>query len=290
MKHSISTLAFSLSLGCLASLGVLGLAPNATAAKPAPAARPAAAPKEAPTVAGLGSFNDGYRFGMTKAELSRTVVGNGGLIDKDYDPQLRKASPGVQQRSLETERDALKRAFERNSIDFNTTPSGLDNSPIGKEYTYGNRESLMTLQTQGRKRHYFFINDKLWKVYDEVTLGGPAALGATYAEVDAKLSTKFATQPRRGNVDGYPQLDWQDSTTHLRVIDRSSEQIVGIVIEDKATVAQLPQLRTHTLPDPFAVDPAILAVTKGGLSDPNKQNAQEPAPEDKGKGKKRGKK
>lgn len=281
MKHVLSSLALSLILGSAFA--------SAAAAKPT--AKPAAsvAPKDAPTVAGLGSFNDGYRFGMTRAELARTVVGHGGLIDKDYDPQLRKAAPGVQQRALEAERDAMKRAFERDAIEFNATPSGLDSGALAKEYTYGNREAVMILQAQGKKRYYFFIQDRLWKVYDEVILGGPAALGATFAEIDAKLSTKFAVHPRRGTEAGYSQIDWQDSTTHLRVVDRSSERIVGIVVEDKATLARLPQLRTHTPVDPFAVDPAITAVTKGGLSDPNKQQAQEPAPEE-NKGKKKGKK
>lgn len=290
MKYSISVSTpnsrFAATRGVLWSLAlslVLGTAAFASAAPPA-------APKDAPSVTTLGSFNDGYRFGMTKAELSRTVVGYNGLIDKDYDAQLRKASPGVQQRSLETERDAVKRAFERNAVEFNSTPSGLDNTALGKEYTYGNRESLLTLQTQGRRRHYFFINDKLWKVYDEVVLGGPAAMGATFGEVEAKLATKFAVQPRRGTEAGYPQLDWQDATTHLRLIDRSGENVVGVVLEDRATVAMLPQLRTNKPADLFAVDPSILAVTKGGLSDPNKQNAPEPQPEEKGKGKKKGKK
>lgn len=283
MKHSPSraSLVLALILGASAAAEAKGA--------PAPAAKPAAAaPKEAPTVAGLGSFNDGYRFGMTRAELTRTVIGNNGLIDKDFDPQLRKAAPGVQQRSLEAERDAVKVAFERSTIEFNNVPSGLDSGALAKEYSYGNREALMLMRVTGKKRYYFFINDKLWKVYDEVVLGGPAALGATYNEIDAKLATKFATQPRRSTQDGYPQIDWQDQTTHLRVVDRTSEGLVGVVVEDRATAAQLPQLRTHTPPDLFAVDPSITAVTKSGLSDPNKQQAQQPEPD--AKPKKKGKK
>ncbi len=286
MKHSF--LASSLVVAAFVGLATAAHAKGAAA--PASASKNAGASSESPTVAGLGSFNDGYQFGMTRADVTRTVVGHGGLIDKDFDPQLRKAAPGVQQRSLESERDALKGAFDRSTFEFNTTPSGLDSSALGKEYTYGNREALMVLATTGKKRYYFFINDKLWKVYDEVVLGGPAALGATFNEIDAKLATKFATQPRRTNQDGYPQLDWQDQTTHLRVIDRSSEGLVGVVIEDRRTLAMLPSLRTHTMPDLFAIDPSIAAVTKSGLSDPNKQQAQQPEPDEKEAGKKKKKK
>lgn len=283
MKHFLSrsslVLAVALVVGASAPARARGAAP--------PAAKPAAAPKEPPTVAGLGSFNDGYRFGMTRAELTRTVIGSNGLIDKDFDPQLRKAAPGVQQRSLEAERDAVKVAFDKSIIEFNKTPSGLDSGALAKEYSYGNREALMLMRVTGKKRYYFFINDRLWKVYDEVVLGGPAAPGATHSEVDAKLATKFATQPRRSAQDGYPQIDWQDQTTHLRIVDRSGEGLIGIVIEDRATLAQLAKLRAHTPPDLFAVDPSITAVTKSGLSDPNKQQEQSPEPKPEPKPKKR---
>ena len=63
--------------------------------------------------------------------------------------------------------------------------------------------------------------------------------------------------------------------------DRSGEKIVGMVLEDKAILAQLPSLRTAKLADPFAIDPSITAVTKGGLSDPNKELPQTPPPDEK---------
>ncbi len=63
--------------------------------------------------------------------------------------------------------------------------------------------------------------------------------------------------------------DWQDASTHLRIVDRSGEHLVGVVLEDKTTLNGLATLRANKPVDPFAIDPSISAVTKGGVSDPN---------------------
>ena len=80
-------------------------------------------------------------------------------------------------------------------------------------------------------------------------------------------------QPRVANpVPGGPSrfisCDWQDAVTHLRADDRSGEGVVGIVMEEKRTLASLPQLRSVKAVDPLALDPSIAAIT-GGISDPN---------------------
>jgi hypothetical protein len=63
--------------------------------------------------------------------------------------------------------------------------------------------------------------------------------------------------------------DWQDASTHLRADDRSGDGVVGIVLEDKRTLAALPQLRSVKPVDPMAIDPSVAAITHGTISDPN---------------------
>jgi hypothetical protein len=48
-------------------------------------------------------------------------------------------------------------------------------------------------------------------------------------------------------------------------------------MEDKRTLAVIAQLRPNQAKDPFAIDPSIAAVTKGGISDPNAAHAPPPA-------------
>jgi hypothetical protein len=68
--------------------------------------------------------------------------------------------------------------------------------------------------------------------------------------------------------------DWQDAGTHLRCDDRSGEGVVGVVLEDKRTLVNLPQLRSVKAEDPLALDPSIAAITGGTISDPNAVRAR----------------
>ncbi|HEY4116729.1 MAG TPA: hypothetical protein VGM56_02685, partial [Byssovorax sp.] len=67
--------------------------------------------------------------------------------------------------------------------------------------------------------------------------------------------------------------DWQDSTTHLRAVDRSNEHVVGVVFEERQTLNALAQLRSNKMDDPMALDPSIAAITRGGISDPSQAAA-----------------
>ncbi len=70
----------------------------------------------------------------------------------------------------------------------------------------------------------------------------------------------------------FTTVDWQDGATHLRVIDRG-KNLVGVVLEERATLNSLPQLRGNKSDDPMAMDPSIAAATHGGISDPSHQSA-----------------
>ncbi|MFO0667962.1 MAG: hypothetical protein U0174_28685 [Polyangiaceae bacterium] len=234
--------------------------------------------KDAPTVNTLTNYLEEVKWNATQKDLLKIYNEAGGILDKDYDPLLRKVSPGVQMKALEAERDGLKRAFERSLVEFKDVPTGLDSTPMRGEFTYKNRESLMSIQRPGKRRVFFFFGDRIWKIYDEVQLGGAAGLGATYAEAITKLGINVGATGRSVPVDPakgvwYPTTDWQDATTHMRVLDRSGERIVGIVLEDRSVLQNLAQLRANKPEDIFALDPSIAAVTKGGISDPNAASA-----------------
>ena len=64
-------------------------------------------------------------------------------------------------------------------------------------------------------------------------------------------------------------VDYKDGSSHLRIVDRSGEKMVGVVLEDNSTLGNLASLRSNKPEDPNAIDPTVAAVTKNGLSDPN---------------------
>jgi hypothetical protein len=231
---------------------------------------------DAPSVASLAPMRDGFKWGITHTEVTTTFNKNGGLIDQDYDPLLRTAQPGVQQQALEADRDNKKAALERSYLRF-VTPTGYDSTGLRGEYTYHNNEAILFVERQGKKRYFFFMgsepNERLWKIYDEIPLGSTGPLGKTFAEAVNRvqgilgMAGRARAQDQEHGLD-FTTVDWQDGATHLRLLDRG-KNLVGVVLEERATVNALPQLRSSKSDDPLAMDPSIAAATHGGISDPS---------------------
>lgn len=223
----------------------------------------------------LAIFTEGVKWGINHAELTKQFTQTGGVIWKDYDERLTKARVGPEQTALEAEREQAKAAFARSYIEFKDTPTGYDSTGIKNEYTYKNKEALMWIERQGKKRYFFFINDRLWKMYDEVPLSEGGPMGKAYLDAVNKLNGQLNAQGRVQGPDekkGVHQttVDWKDGVNHLRAVDRSGERLVGIAIEESATVSNLAALRPNKPADPNEIDPSIVAVTKGqNRTDPN---------------------
>ena len=225
-----------------------------------------------PTLNGL--IQKELRWGMSHAEVTDVYNRNGGLYDREYVAPLSKLQPGVQMQEVESDRDSRKATFERSITRFESDPTGYDVTPLRDEYTYKNDESVQKLVKDGKTRYFFYIRDKLWKVYDEIPLKEGGSLGETFQQAIAKLNKVLAVPGRiraanSGTGLQRTEVDWQDRTAHLRALDRSGEHLVGIVLEDKGTLANLTSLRSNKAADPFALDPAIVQITKGGVTDPN---------------------
>ena len=244
---------------------------------------------EPPQVGTLAPFMDGLKWGMSHAEVTKLFTQTNGVIWKDYDEKLTKARVGPEQTALEAEREQAKAAFTRSYIEFKDTPTGYDTTGIKSEYTYKNKEALMWIQRQGKKRYFFFINDRLWKMYDEVPLAEGGPMGKTFLDSVNKINAQLNAQGRVQQADpakgiNATTVDWKDGANHLRAIDRSGENLVGVVIEDSGTLSNLAALRPNKPVDPNEIDPSIKAVTGGtNRVDPN---APAPAASASGSGKK----
>ncbi|MDP9150866.1 MAG: hypothetical protein M3O36_13125 [Myxococcota bacterium] len=268
------------------------LAASLTLAMTGVAAPPKAGPSSAdaprvPTVSSL--MEKELHWGLTHEEVTDLYNLPGGLFDREYAKQLAHLSPGVAQQQLESDRDSRKANFERSYTRFTDTPTGYDVTPLHFEYTYKNDEAVQRLLKDGKTRYFFYIKDHLWKIYDEVPLKPEGALGPSFQEAVAKLNTLFGVPARvrpANPATGVERTtaDWQDQATHLRALDRSGEHLVALAFEDKSTLNTLAMLRANKPGDPFAIDPAIAAVTKHGIIDPNAAK-DDGGP---GKGKKKG--
>lgn len=256
-------------------MGALVAGDSAFAGNSGPAAKPAPVATEPPTVTNpLTPMYTPFKWGMTHADVAKAHNQTNGIFDTDYNPQLAKMQPGVKMQALEAERENKKTAFTATWVEFKDTPTGYDQTAIKDEYTYRNKESVMYVDRAGRRRYFFFIGDRLWKIYDEVALGDQGVMGKNFSEVVSKLNAQLGVNGRilaPDSAAGRTQttVDWQDSATHLRAVDRGAAS-TGVVLEDRATLGSLAQLRANKPEDPLAMDPSIAAATRGqGRQDPN---------------------
>jgi hypothetical protein len=272
MKRA-SYAAAAVTTGLLLSLSLAAI--DARSAPPQKGPAPAA---DAPTVGSLSSMIEGFKWGTNHTEVARVYNATGGLFDQEYNPVLAKMQPGVRMQALEADRENRKAGFASSFLEFKDVPTGYDVTNLKGEYSYRNHEEIMNVDKDGKRRYFFFIGappgERLWKIYDEIPLTSSGPLGTTYQEAVTKLQTTLQVAARIRAADPSSSLyfvtaDWQDATTHLRAVNREKEHLVGVVLEDRQTLAALPQLRSAKIDDPLAMDPSISAITKGGISDPS---------------------
>ena len=258
----IATFALT-SLGALSMLSQASAAPpKGAAAQKADKAEKAALPKNVP----MPVF-PGLKFGMSLEQIAK-------LNDKDLDGEYKKkfltVSPS-QTLQVEDELRDKKSVFRRSRIEFIDTPTGIDQSALKGEYSYGNKESLARMPARTREdgkelpaRYYFFFDDKLWKIYEEYKLGPKSNLGADYAAAVAKLSKVFGAEPQKVAADyakgqNFEESVWRDSEKIIRAVDRGDT--LGIVFVERATQEGLAKLRTRQVVDQHELDKDVKAAT-----------------------------
>jgi hypothetical protein len=193
------------------------------------------------------------------------------ILDDDYRPLYKEVQPGIKMKELDAQIAEDKAQFRRSRVDFGKLPTGLDASPLRNEYTYNNKEALLSFTRKGELVYFFFIQERLWKIIEEKKLGDASPLGKTYTDAVVKLSGNFGVPGRVLQPDGASrsavEVDWKDATSHLRAIQRSDTSL-AIAYEDGATLANLASLRPNKPVQDSGIDPDVAAAIRGPSSDP----------------------
>ncbi|WP_438018571.1 hypothetical protein WMF18_05610 [Sorangium sp. So ce315] len=252
----------AVGLGLLAITSTVAAQPKrgkGAAAAAAPA-RPAEPPATKKTIA---LTPPGIQWGMSTKQVAAVIDK---MLDEAYVPRYKATSPGVKMRALDAELAEEKSAFRRSRIDFGKLPTGMDATPLKGEYTYLNKESMMTLARDGGKRHFFFIQDKLWKIIDEHTLGEGNPRGKDFQSAVVKLASAFGVpgrvtppDPEKGRY--VSEVDWKDAATHFRAIERGEAEI-AFAYEDLVTLSSLDSLRPNKAADANAIDPSVASAIR----------------------------
>jgi hypothetical protein len=215
---------------------------------------------------------EGFRLGMSADELGSFYDK---VLDDDYRPLYKRVSIGPELKALDAALAEQKLALRRSKVEFGQLPTGIDNTPLKGEYNYRNNEMMMSLNREGVTRYFFLFSQRVYKAYDAIPLKEGGELGATYQEAVTILSKRFGVGGRVLAADpskGRPrtEVDWTDATMRVRAVDRSDENLVGLVFEERATADRLAAYRAQNKTDDTAVDPSIQAITKpGAVVDPN---------------------
>ncbi|WP_437725998.1 hypothetical protein [Sorangium sp. So ce861] len=258
-----AALAVGLGLAAITSTTVVAAQPKRgkSGAPAAAPARPAEPPVTKKTIALTPA---GISWGMTTKQVAAAIDK---MLDEAYVPRYKATSPGVKMKALDAELAEEKSAFRRSRIDFGKLPTGIDATPLKGEYTYLNKESMMTLaRADGGKRYFFFIQDKLWKIIDEHALGEGNPRGKDYQAAVIKLATALGVpgrvtppDPEKGRY--VTEVDWKDAATHFRAIERSESEI-AFAYEDLVTLSSLDSLRPNKPVDANAIDPAVASAVR----------------------------
>jgi len=221
----------------------------------------------------IGLAPAGLKFGLGLEATARLYDK---VIDDEYLPLYKKAAPGPQTDALDAEIKQRKGELRRSKVEFGNTPTGVDQTALKGEYSYGNGESMARLTLRsGTERFLFFFGDKLWKVYDEYKLKKGSPMGESYDEALKTMQKRFAAAPKKvpANPDKGQNFDegvWTTPDMLIRAVDRGST--LAVVYVDKSVQDDLPKLRRNKPKNVTALDPDVAAALKKDEPPPAKKD------------------
>ena len=274
MKLSTTLVVLSAGLSVLAADG----AASSANAAPALLAKPKAKAKAKGKAVGtpkmkkrIALYPRGVRWGMSVEQLARVYDRH---FERRFAKLYRKVQPGPRMRALDAELRDKKKLIRRNKLVFGSLPTGIDQSPLKGEYSYGNNESMtrITLRS-GVTRNFFFFNNKLWLIYDEHKLSARGKYGGDYAKAISLLTKRFGVAPQKVEPNfkvgrNFGEARWHDGTTLVRAIDRGYQKIIGMAYANQKVFRNLSALRKNRPADPHALDRDVRSVTSKKRSKP----------------------
>ena len=188
----------------------------------------------------------GVRWGMSKADVLKVLKQQ---IRDEFEKRIKVERDIMRQDALYQEAQDRARRLSENHVSFDGQKTGWDVSPISREFTHGNRETMLVVTQRHSRDMYFFIQGRLWKWYREYS---PQALNVEGAdEALAVLRERFGAgkaQEERVNDSevAYLGTTWSDGSTRASAIQRGADTC--LILEDQRTIDQLAVLRHSAQP------------------------------------------
>jgi len=259
------------------ALSAVVAVPEAHADKPSKGKQPSGGGSTGASVSKkIGLAPAGLKFGLGIEGIARLYDK---VLDEEYLPLYKKASPGPQTDALDAELKQRKGEVRRSKLEFGNTPTGVDQTTLKGEYSYANGESMARLTLRsGTERYLFFFGDKLWKVYDEHKLKKGTPMGESIESALKALQGRFGVAGKKvpANPDKGQHFDeWHWSTPDMLIRALDKDNIVAVVYIDKEIQEDLPKLRRNKPKNETAMDPDVAAALKKNEPPPGPKKEDE---------------
>ena len=163
------------------------------------------------------------RWGISKADLLKVLKAR---IRAEFEQRIKVERDIMRQDALYQAGQEQYRRISENFVEFDASKSGWDVSPIGREFTRGNREAMLVVTNKTSRDLYFFIQGKLWKWYRELSL--EAVNDGDPEEALAALNKRFgsgkAQKERQSDANvAYIGMTWSDGSTRVTAMLRGGD-------------------------------------------------------------------
>src|SRR5688572_28366162 len=97
---------------------------------------------------------DGVHWGMSKADLLKLLKTK---LRAEFEQRIKIERDIMRQDALYQLANEQYRRMSENYVSFDGQKTGWDVSPVGKEFTHGNREAMLAVTGKDSRDLYFFI-------------------------------------------------------------------------------------------------------------------------------------
>ena len=217
----------------------------------------------------LAEFQGAFKWGLSPDEVQKLLADQ---IKPAYDEKIAATKDTYTQDQIRKRyKDELKRLKDSYlKFDGNKTP--WDVSIIDREFSHNNGESMLLWKKLDETRYYFFVDDKLWKIY--IAFDAKKFGDKTFSDFRQIFEAQFgaSTVVERTTASGKIVLDefrWPPAgQSILRAVDMSRfHGNYCLSIGDKDVTASIDARRKENNPDVKKGNTIVDSVTgKGGTS------------------------
>jgi hypothetical protein len=207
-----------------------------------------------------------FTWGMSSADV---IAKSKAALKLRYQQRIDAAkSDSGKQHRIEQQRDQEMAAVEKSYTKFEGQKGGWDVSIIDAEFAQGNGESMLPLKEDIWTRYFFFIEDRLWKIF--LAFNKDAIGTKSFRDFGKEMATKygaprevFRDEKQKGGVKRtLDHFEWAVSgEDSLKLVDRSQfYDVYCLVLSDAAAAERIVAKRKITNPGTVEKDSLVDAI------------------------------